>query len=243
MLVRQVARKINSRRKTGVLLKLDLSRTFDTISWAFLFEVLRKMGFRERFLKWIALLLYTANTKVIVNGILGSRIQHARGLRQGDPTSPLLFVAGMEVFTAMVAKAVEQNLYQNLAGISPLQRVSIYADDVVMFLKLEPAELQATKVILKMFGEASGLKVNYRKTTATLIRGSAAEGETAATILGCNIAKFPIRYLGLQLALRLLTKAEWQPLLDSVFWIVPAWQRGMMARTGHLILINAVTST
>jgi hypothetical protein len=148
----------------------------------------------------------------------------------------------MEVFTAMVAKAVEQNLYQNLAGISPLQRVSIYADDVVMFLKLEPAELQATKVILKMFGEASGLKVNYRKTTATLIRGSAAEGETAATILGCDIAKFPIRYLGLQLALRPLTKAELQPLLDSVFRIVPAWQRGMMARTGRLILINAVIS-
>jgi hypothetical protein len=120
VLVRQVARKINSRRKTGILLKLDLTRAFDSISWAFLFEVLRKMGFGERFLKWIALLLYTANTKVVVNGIPGNRIQHARGLRQGDPTSPLLFVAGMEVLTALVAKAVEQNLYQDLAGILPL---------------------------------------------------------------------------------------------------------------------------
>jgi hypothetical protein len=85
----------------------------------------------------------------------------------------------MVVFTAMVAKAVEQNLYQNLAGVSPLQRVSIYADDVVMFLKPEPTELQATKVIPKMFGEASGLKVNY-----------SVEGETAATTLGTAVVHF-----------------------------------------------------
>jgi hypothetical protein len=167
VLVRQVARKINSRRKTGVLLKLDLSRAFDSISWAFLFEVLRKMGFGELFLKWIALLLYTANTKVVVNGVPGPRSQHARGLRQGDPTSPLLFVAGMEVIIGLVGKAVEESMYQNLARISALQRISVYADDVVLFLKPDNAELQATKEILTMFGEASGLKVNYRKTTAT----------------------------------------------------------------------------
>jgi hypothetical protein len=110
VLVRQVARKINSRRKTGVLLKLDLSRTFDSISWAFLFEVLSKMGFGDLFLKWIALLLYTANTKVAVNGVPGPRIQHARGLRQGDPTSPLLFVAGMEVITGLVADTYQTYL-------------------------------------------------------------------------------------------------------------------------------------
>jgi hypothetical protein len=119
-----------------------------------------------------------------------------------------MFVAGMEVLTALVAKAVEQNLYQELCGILPLQRVSVYADDVVLFLKPDPRELKATKAILEMFVVASGLKVNYRKTIATLIRGSSEEGERTATMLGCDIAKFPIRYLGLQLALRPLTKAE-----------------------------------
>jgi hypothetical protein len=50
VLVRQVVRKIKSRRNTGVLLKLDLSRAFDWLSWSLLFEVLRKMGFGDRFL-------------------------------------------------------------------------------------------------------------------------------------------------------------------------------------------------
>jgi hypothetical protein len=74
MLVRQVARKINLRRQTGVLLKLDLTRAFDTMSWGFLQEVLTSMGFGQLFIKWIALLLSTANTKVTVNGVPGRRI-------------------------------------------------------------------------------------------------------------------------------------------------------------------------
>jgi hypothetical protein len=110
VLVRQVARKINRSKRSGVLLKLDLARAFDSISWSFLFEVLRHMGFGDRFLKWIALLLYTANTKVLVNGMPEGRIHHARGLRQGDPTSPLLFVAGMEVMTALIERAVRDQL-------------------------------------------------------------------------------------------------------------------------------------
>jgi hypothetical protein len=122
VLVRQVARKINRCRQPGVLLKLDLAKAFDSISWSFLFEVLRHMGFGDRFCKWIALLLYTANTKILVNGETGARIRHARGLRQGDPMSPLLFVAGMEVITAIMAKAVEAQLLRGLARITPLQR-------------------------------------------------------------------------------------------------------------------------
>jgi hypothetical protein len=83
LLVRQVARRINHRRQSGILLKLDLSRDFDSISWGFLFEVLRRLGFGPLFLKWITMLLHTANTSVIVNGVPGRRITHTRGLRQG----------------------------------------------------------------------------------------------------------------------------------------------------------------
>ncbi|KAK1574356.1 hypothetical protein QYE76_018595 [Lolium multiflorum] len=201
ILVRQVARKINQRRQTGVLLK-DLTRAFDSISWSFLFEVLRRMGFGERFLKWVALLLSTANTRVLVNGVPGERFVHVRGLRQGDPTSPMLFVAAMEVLTAVIKKAAERQLFSGLAGILERQRISIYADDVVIFCKPLSIELEATKAILQVFGEASGLRVNYRKTSATLIREQEGDVDRVAETLGCEVVGFPIRYLGMQLALR-----------------------------------------
>jgi hypothetical protein len=242
VLVKQVARKINRCKRSGVLLKLDLARAFDSISWSFLFEVLRHMGFGERFLKWIALLLYTANTKVMVNGSPGRRIVHARGLRQGDPTSPLLFVVGMEVMIALIGRAVQDQLLSNLANISPIQRISIFVDDVVCFFRPVRAEVEAIKQILHIFGAASGLKANYNKTTATVIRGLDGEVQCVKTILGCEIADFPIKYPGLKLALRPLTRAEWQYLLDKALLCLPAWQRGLIDRAGRLILIKAVLS-
>lgn len=84
LLVRQVARKIHAQKVHGVFLKLDISRAFDSLSWPFLFEVLVAKGFGQRWIKWMAVLLHSASTKVIVNGMPGKRIYHACGLRQGD---------------------------------------------------------------------------------------------------------------------------------------------------------------
>jgi hypothetical protein len=78
-----------------------------------------------------------------------------------------------------------------------LQRISIFVDDVVCFFRPKREEVEAIKAILKLFGEASGLKVNYRKTTSTIIRGSEEDELRVAAILGCEIASFPIKYLGL----------------------------------------------
>jgi hypothetical protein len=64
--------------------------------------------------------------------------------------------------------------------------------------------------------------VNYRKTSATLIREQEGEAERVVEILGCDVVGFPIKYLGMQLALRPLTKAEWQPMIDQVMHCVPA---------------------
>jgi hypothetical protein len=84
--------------------------------------------------------------------------------------------------------------------------------------------------------------VNYRKTSATLIRGQDGDADRVAETLGCEVVGFPIKYLGMQLALRPLTKAEWQPLIDQVINCVPAWQRGMIQKSGRLILLKSVIS-
>jgi hypothetical protein len=152
----------------------------------------------------------------------------------------MLFVVGMEVLTAVLVKAVNDHLLTNLVGITALQRISIYADDVVIFVRPVEQELRTIKQILTMFGEASGLQVNYSKTTATMIRGTEEDKSRTQEFLGCQHANFPIRYLGLQLALRPLTRAEWQPLLDAVVHVLPAWQRGLIGRAGILTLIKSV---
>jgi hypothetical protein len=94
--------------------------------------------------------------------------------------------------------------------------------------------------ILEIFGEASGLRVNYRKSTATLIRGDEEDEDRVRSILRCNLDSSPIRYLGLQLALKPLRRNQWQPLLDRALNSVPCWHRGLIDRPGCLIIIKSV---
>jgi hypothetical protein len=179
-----------------VLIKLDLTRAFDSISWSFLFEILRGMGFGEMFLKWISFIMSSASSRISVNGVPGYRIQHVRGLRQGDPISPMLFNCGMEALTALISRAVQFQLLSPLVGCSAKQRLSIYADDMVMFIRSTTAELTAVRDILTLFGNALGLHVNYGKSTATLIRGGELDLQRTEQILGCVTTQiFVIHFL------------------------------------------------
>jgi hypothetical protein len=185
LLVRQLARKINKGREAGVLLKLDISRAFDSVSWPFLFQVLGQLGFSDRWLHMLAILFRTATTEVVVNGVPGKRICHVRGLRQGDPLSPLLFVCGMEVLSVAVTKLSELNLLENIRGCNHLQRISLYTDDVVLFAKPKVGDMVVIREMLRLFGDASGLRVNYSKSSATLIHGDARDAQLVSDTLRC----------------------------------------------------------
>lgn len=108
--VQLACRWLHARRCPAVLL---LAKAFDSVAWTFLLEVLEHAGFPARWRDWISTILYTASTWVLVNGRPGDQIRHARGLRQGDPLSPLLFVIVMEVLNELISEADRR-------GVSPL---------------------------------------------------------------------------------------------------------------------------
>ena len=148
----------------------------------------------------------------------------------------------MEVLPLLVIKAAEGGLLAGISGCRGFQRISVSADDVALFIKPVVQDLVVVREILKVFGEVSWLRVNYSKSTATVIRGNAQDNMTVKHVLGCELGPFPCKYLGLQLATRQLTKAEWQPMLDQVLNFFPAWQRGLLQRSGRLILIKSVVT-
>lgn len=131
-------------------------------------------------------------------------------------------------------------MLSTLPGITKLQRMSIYADDVVLLFKPQHKELNRVKRIMDLFGEASGLRINCSKSSVIMIRGCAEDEERAASILGCPIGTFLCKYLGILLALRQLTKNEWQLLLDSIMKCAPPWQRGLITGAGRLVLVDSV---
>ena len=85
MLVQQMVKSLHKKKEAHILLKLDISKAFDSVSWSFLLEVLRKVGFGQRWRDLICLILSTSSTQILVNGEPGDTIYRHRGLRQGDP--------------------------------------------------------------------------------------------------------------------------------------------------------------
>jgi hypothetical protein len=114
-------------------------------------------------------MLATASTKVMTNGRPGRRICHARGLRQGDPLSPFLFIIIMEVLNALIAEADSRRQLTPLPGNSIQYRASIYADDLVIFLAPTALDFSCMRQILELFAGASGLATNLDKCTITPI--------------------------------------------------------------------------
>ena len=160
VLVQQTAKFLHQQKQPRILLKLDMSKAFDFVSWPFLLEILEKRGFGPRCRNLISGLLASSSTRVLLNGIPGETLFHRRGLRQGGPLSPMLFILVMDVFNSIVKKANDEGLLQPLAARNIHHRVSLYADDVVLFLRPVATDLHLVEDILRLFGSATGLKTN-----------------------------------------------------------------------------------
>ena len=122
----------------GLVCKLDIEKAYDSISWEFLYKVLDKMGFGSRWLSWMKWCISTASFSVLINGSPAGFFQSSRGLRQGDPLSPYLFVIGMEALSCLINRAVDGNYLSGIRvangggedlSISHL----LYADDTLIF--------------------------------------------------------------------------------------------------------------
>ena len=133
--VQNTARFFHKTKKATILLKLDIANAFDSVSWTYLLDMLRARGFSARWREWIAMLLRTSSSRVLINGGLSELVVHRKGLRQGDPISPFLFVLAMDPLQRIMNLATENGLLSKLPGRRQVMRCSLYADDVVLFMR------------------------------------------------------------------------------------------------------------
>jgi hypothetical protein len=150
---------------------------------------------------------------VLLNGSPGNHISHRRDLCQGDPLSPMVFVLVMDVLSSMFGAAESRGLLQSLGGADVRSRVSLYADDVVLFIKPIEEDLNCAKMILNCFGSAFGLVTNLHKSCAIPIRCDGQVVQAGCNVLQCSPASFPCKYLGLPISDKKLRKS------DLMLWI------------------------
>jgi len=112
--VRNLAQRFHRSGMPSLLFKLDISKAFDSVCWDYLLSLMQHRGFPHRWINWIAAILSTSTSTILVNRTPTEHIQHSRGLRQGDPLSPLLFILAFDPLHRLLLKATELKLLQKL---------------------------------------------------------------------------------------------------------------------------------
>ena len=153
----------------------------------------------------------------------------------------MLFILVMEALNHFLRWAEQQSLLTPVAGVVG-SRVSLYADDLVIFLAPSEQDLWTVRTVLQIFGSASGLFANLEKSKATPIHCSEQDMDLVTQILQCQTEQFPTRYLGVPLSVRKLKRADEQPLLDRVAGRIPGWKGQLLNQAGRTALVKATLS-
>lgn len=229
-----------SKQEAGCFLRLDIFKAFDSVSWPFLLEVLPRLGFGPKWRQWVGMLLSLASSRILLNGIPGPRIPHARGLRQEDPLSPMLFILAIDPLHHILRCAVEAGVLQPFRHAQVTVRVFLYADDAGIFTRCFPEDLQAIHTLLRFFGDASGLRINLDKSALFPIACS--EDQTAAALQAfpARRVSFPCSYLGLPLSPTRLKAVAFQPLIDKIGTRLAGWKGRHFTRAGRVVLAKSV---
>ena len=160
--LRDVVELANEYSLPVALLSLDQQKAFDRADWPFLFATLFKMGFGDNFIRWVRLLYTAVRSSVLVNGYTSRPFKPSRGVRQGCPLPPLLYVLSMEVLAANV-RCHPDITGLRLSGLSSsLPVLSLYADDT----SAVSCSDRATRAILSVYGrfeQGTGAKLNLGK--------------------------------------------------------------------------------
>lgn len=132
--VQNTVRRLQKTRTPTLFMKLDIQKAFDTINWSYLLEVLQALGFGARWRRWISILFGMASSRALLNGQQGDRFSHKRGMRQGDPLLPMLFILAINPLQKVLDLATQQGILTPLPLATTKLRTSLYADDAATFI-------------------------------------------------------------------------------------------------------------
>ena len=183
---------------SGFLIAIDFEKAFDTLNFNFLIRTLHKFNFGPSFIHWIRVLYNNVSSCVMNNGFTTASFSLSRGVRQGDPLSPYLFIIALEILAERIRS--DSNIHGFRIGEETV-KLSLFADDMTCFLRDGDSYTTLCQV-LECFGDFSGLKVNHEKTEMLALGNNTTQVLAFAKHKVCETIKILGVYFGYNLKQR-----------------------------------------
>ncbi|GKC22495.1 RNA-directed DNA polymerase, eukaryota, reverse transcriptase zinc-binding domain protein [Tanacetum coccineum] len=224
LMVNEIVDWFKRKKRTLMIFKVDFEKAFDSVSWDFLYKVMSFTGFSQKWISWIRGCLSSARTSIIVNGSPTKEFSLKRGLRQGDPISPFLFLLIMEGLHVAVNDATSTRIFRG-AKVGSLQISHIFfAYDVIFLGEWSRKNVTAIVHILQCFYRVSGLRLNLRKSNLYGIGVEFSEVQRLALLNGCNPNTIPFVYLGMPKADSISKKKGWDTVVKRFDVRLSKWK-------------------
>jgi len=226
-----------------VALKLDINKAYDRMDWNYLRAVMNKMGFHNRWIHWMSMCVESVDYFVLVNGTQVGPIIPGRGLRQGDPLSPYLFIIFAEGLSSLIRDAETRDILTGTKVCHQAPSVShlLFADDCFLFFKANEDQAHAMKNILSTYELASGQAISLPKSKIYCSRNVPDDLKAHITdILGVQLVMGTGKYLGLPSMIGRDRKATFAYIKDLVRQKINSWSGKCLSKAGCEVMIKYV---
>ncbi|XP_074299353.1 uncharacterized protein LOC141630431 [Silene latifolia] len=227
-----------------VLMKVDLQKAYDSVAWSFVLEMLQATGFPESFTKIIMQCITTPTYSLSLNGETFGFFKSRRGLRQGDPLSPLIFTLCLDYLSRVLGVVHKHHKFKFHPLCNRIQLSHLFfADDLILFCRGDKGSIGLMLAAFDHFSIASGLEMNNEKSNfyyngidESLV--SKIEKQT-----GMKKGQLPFKYLGVNVSPKRLSVLDFECLVDKIVDRIRSLGSRKLSYAGRVVLIKSVLSS
>lgn len=219
-------------QQDSYILAVDFEKAFDSVFHSFIFKALQRFGFGPSFCSWIKILYKDVSSCVMNGGFSTGYFDIKRGVRQGDPLSPYLFLIVIETLSRMITK--DDGIKGIDCGVFEAKQI-LYADDMTVFVRRRES-VDRLQIIFQAFQEVSGLKVNMEKTNIMGIGNY--ENSVEELPFGKKVREMKILGVYFSLDLKIREELNYKEILSKIKKLIGWWKQRDLSIMGKIHLLK-----